>query len=166
MPHEAIDRIYGDGLNMSVTPTIIKLAPHAINTLLTFLLEEGIVNSFKAEVMVALVNIAHYYPDTHDKVKAAFQTFMEHALHDKQKAQYTDYTLNGMLICSLLDFYEKDLWPQIEQMYKLKLVDNICAGNVNSVKRDLLSTPRSFYPCDIDLEERYRSMFRAFGHNG
>jgi len=165
MPDEAIDWVYGDGMDMTVEPTIVKLAPHAIDTLVAFLLEEGLVNSRKSYVMTALVNIEHYYPETHDEVVAAFRTFIKHALEDKQEALYTSYTLNGLLVCALLDLHEKDLWPEIEKMYKLNLVELMCAGKLKEVKRDLLFRPSAFSPCDIDIEERYKSMDRAFGHN-
>ena len=165
MPKEAIDWIYGDGMDMIAMPTIVKLAPHAIDTLTAFMLEEGFVNSHKSYVMTALANIAHYYPETHDEVKAAFLSFMEHALQDKQKALYTSHTLNGLLACAILDFHDEDLWPKIEEMYKQNLVDRTCAGSLKAVKRDLLFRPCYFSPCDLGLEDRFRSMDHAFGHN-
>lgn len=164
MPDDAVQWIYGDGIDMSVDPSIVKLAPHAISTLSSYLMEEGIVNSFKSYVMTGLATIVHDYPETKEEVLSAFRKFLTRALEEKQEARFTDYCLNGMLVCALLDIQARELLPEIEQLYKLDLADKMGAGSWKEVKREMLRL-NSFRPLTLDLDKRYEDMERAFGHN-
>jgi len=164
MPDDAVQWIYGDGIDMTVEPSIVKLAPHAISTISSYLMEEGIVNSYKSYVMTGLVAIAHDYPETKEEVLSVFRKFLTRALEEKQEAHFTDYCLNGMLICALLDIQAMELLPEIEQLYKQDLVDKMGAGSWKEVKREMLRS-NTYYPLTLDLDKRYESMERAFGHN-
>ncbi len=163
MPDDAIFDVFGDGIDMMGTPTIIKLGRHAISTLLSYLMEEGVVNSWKAHVLSALANIAYYYPETKDEVMAAYRTFLERALQEKQDARFTDYSLNGMLMCDLVYIHAKEFLPEIEKLYELELVDPWGAGKLEEVKRDLLSSSSRLRPYNLDLEKRYKALESAFG---
>lgn len=164
MPDDAVEWLYGDGIDMTVSPSIVKLAPRAISAIASYLMEEGVVNSFKSYVMTALVNVAHYFPEAKEEVLSVFHRFLTRALEEKQEALFTDYCLNGMLVCSLLDIQAKEFLPEIEELYNQDLADKMCAGSWKEVKRDMLGW-NTFTPLDIDLDKRCDGLIRAFGHN-
>lgn len=158
------DYLVGDAQAQELLPTLILLGKDNLPKLEEFLYATGLLNGSKTYVMEAMVDIAYHNPEKREEVLSILKAFGERALKEKSQAKFTDYSLNGSLVYSLVDLQAQEFLPMIHTLYKDNLVSRMSCGPYRNVQEDIQN--RSCHrPFDLSLRGCYDYMERAFGYN-
>lgn len=156
------DFLYGDGASLMVVPTLAKLGLNSLPTLMDFMLEQGICNNNKMNVIEAVSSIAVTYPEKYQEVIEWFETLIDHIIEAGPSAKFTNYSINGIIVSELLNLRAEKLLPKIEVMYDRKLVEAQVCGNWQEVEYDMKLHSYSATSYIMPIKEIYKELAREF----
>ena len=162
-PEDVYTFLYGDAAMLVAQPAIVKLGHDHLPLLQSFLMEDGIMHYGKSCVIESLAEIADHYPDKRGEVLGLFSSVIDSIIAQGPSATFTDYDLNGIIVCELLDLQAEELLPKIKQMYDLNLVDRQYNGYWEDVERSMKREKHSVTKRPADIKEIYRTLKSQFG---
>ncbi len=142
------------------TPAIYKLGKDCLDRLMEFMKESGFINFEKCYIGTALEELARRDTDRREEVEKWFKEFFESVVADYPEIDYTNASLNDLLISNAISLHFTELLPALKQMYRFPdLIDLSGCGSFSTVKRDI-SDPE--YDCYadalIDVHEIYHKL--------
>ena len=125
------DNLFEDDWAISELPIVMGMIGEPAIIPLSIYLNETHHDKF-ARVMSAdgLAEIVKHFPSCREQVIQCFQDYMS---HPDESAK----SLNGLLICYLLDIDAKETINDIRQLFKKDCVDITCAGDLEEVEIEL-----------------------------
>ena len=125
------DQLVGDDWAISELPIVMgMIGESAITPVCTYLKETQHDTYARAMSADALAKIVKHYPTCREQVIQCFQDYMSHP-------DESDKTLNGLLICHLLDIDATETINDIRQLFEKNCVDISCAGDLDEVEIEL-----------------------------
>lgn len=143
-----------------LVPAIYKLGKNSLDRLMEFMKESGFINFEKCYIGSALEELVQRNADRREEVEKWFKKFFEAVVADYPKIDYTNASLNDMLISSAISLHFTGLLPVIKQMYDLPdIIDISGCGSFSTVKRDISDPEYDCYtPVILDVHETYHRL--------
>ncbi len=149
------DELVEDDWALSELPKVIgMIGEAALEPLATYIAEQDHDEFSRVMAVDSLCEIAKHHPALRDEVITHYKHYLHHP-------DTTVDTLNGLLVCCLLDLDAKELIDEIRALFNQQCVDISCAGDLEEVEIELgfrteRSTPKPT-PFDMfGIEERPR----------
>lgn len=157
---------FGDSADEVIVPTLYKLGRNHLDKLMKFAKKKGLYTYNHATVFDAVTLIGLLHPERRNEIIEWYREMLQFATEKLPETQYFDSTLASLMVCDIMDLGAKELIPEIEELFATNLVDLGCCGNLNEVRRTLLS-PIFFSRADdyeLDIYRRYEKHLKQWGN--
>lgn len=155
MPKDFQECVFGDVDNLIIMPTILQLGKNHLDQLMDFMKERGLENFNKNNVTQVVLHVGVDLGRRSEAVEW-FGQLLRDIIGDFPNADYTDATLNGLIVGDLVELDARELLPEIKRLYDLDFIDRWINGIYQNVEKDM--GQYSAAPIDFDLKSRYHQM--------
>ena len=148
-----LDRLVEDDWAVQELPIVMgMIGEPAIGPLTLYMNESRHKEFARAVVADGLKEIAEYYPECRERVVNVLTAY----LHSRDKKLTT---MNGLIVCCLIDLGASESIETIRELYRSGLVDISCAGDLEEVEialglRDKRESPKPDYAASHEVKER------------
>lgn len=155
---------FGDSGSDILPLTLYFVGGNQLPELLNYIKEPGLNTYFRAYVFSMIRVIDENQPERREEIiewcREALNFFFDHV---DDKTQY-DASLVSLFIVDLIEMSAVELLPEIERLYETGQVDEMCCGDMNAVRTQILDPldgPVETWP-QMDIYERYDKYHRAW----
>ena len=155
------DQLVEDDWAQDELPEVMGMIGQSAITPLNFYLNESHHDEFaRAMAANALAEIVKRDPSCREQVIQCYQEYMSHP--DESAS-----TLNGLLVCCLLDLDAKETINDIRRLFEKGCVDITCAGDIEEIEIELgfrteRSTPEPGFAQQQLIEPNVLRLFQHF----
>ncbi len=153
---------FGDASDLLLDPVLCALVKDNPRLLKSFLLEKGLSPEFKSSVLELLEHIARNCPEIRQEIIDMTVELLKEYKADLSERTICDGTVTAFAIGILVSLGDIEHLPLIEEIYATNLVDEVCEGHIDEVRRSIRN-PWSAFPLPAmdprDLRDTLRHRF-------
>jgi tetratricopeptide (TPR) repeat protein len=139
------------------------LGLHQTEKLEAFLKLPGIDTYSKAELSVALAQIAMHYPERRDEIVALYTSIFEHFLQSTVEDNVIDSELIGLMICDLIDAQLVELLPVIKRLFEYNYVAQGVCGSYSAVEESITNKKHKDKRALLPIFDLYKQFIQNWG---
>lgn len=150
---------FGDASPDILPLTLYYVGRNQLPKLMEYAKEPGLFVSFKIQSFSAVSIIATFEPERRNEVILWYKDILQFYLDNIDDSSVYDASLIGLLSSELLAIKAIELLPLLEQLYSTGLVDEMCCGDFEDVKKEMESNeiPLLYHDSLMNIYERYEA---------
>lgn len=136
---------------------IYELGKNQLDVLKDYILEEGNFTYARTAISEAVSQIALHFPERRNEVIEWYYTVFNLFLEEKDNDKLIDTSLNGLMVCDVLDLKPVELEETIVKMYGSEIIGLDVVGKLDELLEDLHDKNYKVYRRkNYSLEEIYK----------
>lgn len=138
------DYVLGDCSDVIIYPTLYLLAKDRLSVLKEYLLEPGLHDFFKVDVLCVLTAIAYHDKSKRDEVLAIADELLDIYTEKIKENVICDGSIAAFLVSLFIDLGAKEFLPKIMNFHATDLIDTSVNGDIKDVE-ELLTDGKDHY---------------------
>ena len=150
---------FGDFINDIVNSIVYVFGEKHLDQFFNFLKKPNLYTYSQTYISEALLQLLKDKPQLRNQLLERYKYLLQFFIDKKDDKNHANNVAYGLIISDVTDAGFKELFPEIEQLFKLNLVAEDICGDLESVEKDiqqknLINTNNTFFKADIF--EKYR----------
>lgn len=147
---------YFDLLTHDFWDPLFKMGKNQLDKLKNFVLTPHLDTYPRSEVVTAIAQIAHHYPERRNEIIKCLEEIMDSVLNSGPESGIVDSEFNGFLVWDVVELRGTELLGKIEKLYAAGYVAEGIVGPYESVKKDISGKPKYDYKKQLtSVYEKY-----------